>query len=116
VDGYVRLHEIYNLDLKADLVVLSACQTAIGKEFAGEGLAAMTRGFLYAGARRVVASLWSVQDRATAEFMARFYSGLLQKRLSPAAALSAAQTQMAREPRWSSPYFWAGFTLVGDWR
>jgi CHAT domain-containing protein len=115
-DGYVRLHDIYNLHLAADLVVLSACQSALGKEFRGEGLVGLARAFMYAGAPRVVGSLWEVSDRATAELMKAFYAGMLQRHLRPAAALRAAQLEMTRDPRWSSPYYWAGFVLQGDWR
>ena len=115
-NGYLRLHDIYNMRLDADLVVLSACQTALGKEIKGEGLVGLTRAFIYAGAPRVVASLWQVSDLATAELMKTFYRGMLQQHLPPAAALRAAQLQMSREPRWASPYFWAGFVLQGDWK
>jgi CHAT domain-containing protein/tetratricopeptide (TPR) repeat protein len=115
-DGFLRLNTIYNLRLSADLVVLSACQTALGKEVAGEGLVGLTRGFMYAGARRVIASLWQVSDVATAELMKKFYAGMLQRQLPPAAALRSAQLEMAKDPRWSSPYFWAGFVLQGDWQ
>jgi CHAT domain-containing protein/Tfp pilus assembly protein PilF len=115
-DGFVRLHDIYNMRLDADLVVLSACQTALGKNIRGEGLIGLTRGFMYAGAPRVVASLWEVSDLATAELMKKFYTAMLQRHLSPAAALRAAQLEMARDPRWSAPYYWAGFVFQGDWR
>jgi len=115
-DGFLWLNTIYNLRLSADLVVLSACQSALGKEIAGEGLVGLTRGFMYAGARRVIASLWQVDDVATAELMKRFYRGLLQERLTPAAALRAAQLELQHTPQWSSPYFWAGFVLQGDWK
>jgi CHAT domain-containing protein/tetratricopeptide (TPR) repeat protein len=115
-DGFLRLNTIYNLRLSADLVVLSACQTALGKEVAGEGLVGLTRGFMYAGARRVIASLWQVSDVATAELMKKFYAGLLQRRLSASSALRHAQLEMSRDPRWSAPYYWAGFVLQGDWR
>jgi CHAT domain-containing protein/Tfp pilus assembly protein PilF len=115
-DGFLRLHEIYNLRLNADLVVLSACQTALGKEVRGEGLIGLTRGFMYAGAPRVVASLWRVDDRATAELMRRFYQGMLKEGLRPAAALRAAQVSMLKEKRWSDPHYWAAFTLQGEWR
>jgi CHAT domain-containing protein len=115
-NGYLRLADIYNLRLDAELVVLSACQTALGKEIRGEGLVGLTRAFIYAGAPRVVASLWQVSDLATAELMKRFYRGMLQQHLSPAAALRAAQVQMSQDPRWASPYFWAGFVLQGEWR
>jgi CHAT domain-containing protein len=115
-DGFLRLHDIYNLKLAADLVVLSACQTALGREIRGEGLVGLTRGFMHAGSPRVVASLWEVRDRATAELMQRFYRGILTQGLRPAAALRAAQISMWKEPRWSAPFYWAGFVLQGDWR
>jgi CHAT domain-containing protein len=114
-EGFLRLNTIYNMRLSADLVVLSACQSALGKEIAGEGLVGLTRGFMYAGAKRVIASLWQVSDAATAELMKKFYAGLLQRRLPPAAALRSAQLEIARDPRWASPYYWAAFVLQGDW-
>jgi tetratricopeptide (TPR) repeat protein/CHAT domain-containing protein len=115
-DGFLRVHEVYNLKLGADLVVLSACQTALGKEVRGEGLVGMTRGFMYAGSPRVVASLWRVPSKATAELMKRFYRGMLMEGLRPAAALRAAQVAMWREQRWREPYYWAAFVLQGEWR
>ncbi|MGH6693276.1 MAG: CHAT domain-containing protein, partial [Gammaproteobacteria bacterium] len=105
-DGFLRLHDIYNLKLDAALVVLSACQTALGKDIRGEGLIGLTRGFMYAGAPRVVASLWAVEDRATAELMKRFYEGMLTRGLTPAAALRDAQLALRRDRRWSDPYYW----------
>ena len=80
-EGYFRLHDIYNLKLSADLVVLSACNTGLGKEIKGEGLIGLTRGFMYAGAGGVAASLWKVDDEATAELMTRFYEGMFQEGL-----------------------------------
>ncbi|MDQ1728556.1 MAG: hypothetical protein QOD33_681 [Pyrinomonadaceae bacterium] len=115
-DGFLRAHEIYNLNLPAELVVLSACETGLGKEIKGEGLVGLTQGFMYAGARRVVVSLWNVNDKATAELMARFYRGMLKENKTPAAALRSAQMEMSRQPQWQSPYYWAAFTLQGDWR
>jgi tetratricopeptide (TPR) repeat protein len=115
-DGFLRTHEIFNLQLPADLVVLSACQTALGKEIKGEGLVGLTRGFMYAGAERVVASLWQVDDQATAELMKRFYHGMLKENLRPVAALRAAQIEMSKSSRWSSPYYWAGFVIQGEWK
>ncbi len=115
-NGFLRLHDIYNIRVDADLVVLSACQTALGKEIRGEGLVSLTRAFMYAGAPRVVASLWQVSDHATAELMRHFYRGILQQQLPPAAALRAAQRQLAGDPRWAAPYYWAGFVLQGDWQ
>ena len=115
-DGFLRAHEIFNLKLAADVVVLSACQTGLGKEVKGEGLVGLTRGFMYAGAPRVVVSLWSVSDVATAELMTRFYRRMLIEKLAPAKALQAAQASMAREKRFASPFYWAAFTLQGEWR
>jgi len=115
-DGFLRLHDVYNLKLGADLVVLSACRTALGKDVRGEGLVGLTRGFMYAGAPRVVASLWDVKDEATAELMKRFYEAMLRQRMAPAAALRAAQLSMMKEKRWAAPYYWAGFILQGEWR
>jgi CHAT domain-containing protein len=115
-NGFLRMHEIYNLQLPAELIVLSACQTALGKQIRGEGLVGLTRGFMYAGAERVVASLWQVDDLATAELMKRFYRAMLKDGMRPAQALRAAQLDMLKQPRWSSPYFWAAFTIQGEWR
>lgn len=114
-NGRLPLHEIYELQLPAELVVLSACRTALGKEVRGEGLLGLPRGFFYAGAARVLVSLWNVHDEGTAELMVRFYHHLLGEGLSPAAALRAAQRSMLAEARYA-PYHWAGFVLQGDWR
>lgn len=91
-DGFIRLHDIYNLNLPADLVVLSACQTGVGKQIRGEGLIALTRGFIYAGAARVVASLWKVDDEATKYLMIEFYKQMFTNGLKPAAALAKGTT------------------------
>jgi len=114
-DGFLQTHDIYDMKLRADLVVLSACETALGTEIAGEGLVGLTRGFMYAGAPRVVASLWRVPDGATSELMRRFYQNMLSNGLPAAAALRRAEISLRREPRWSSPYYWAAFTLQGEW-
>ncbi len=114
--GFLALEDIYNLDLPAELVVLSACDTGLGKEISGEGLIGLTRGFMYAGASRVVASLWSINDVATADLMARFYQGLLHDHLSAATALRQAQIEMWKRARWKPPYYWAAFQIQGDWR
>lgn len=115
-DGFLRVHEIYTLKIRADLVVLSACQTALGKDVRGEGLVGLTRAFMYAGAPRVVVSLWNVSDQAAAELMTRFYRAMFVEGLRPPAALRAAQIALSREPRWQAPYYWAGFVLQGNWR
>jgi CHAT domain-containing protein/tetratricopeptide (TPR) repeat protein len=115
-EGFLGLHDIYDLKLAADLVVLSGCDTAVGKEVRGEGLMGLTRGFLYAGVPRVVASLWPVQDRAVTELMTHFYRAMWRDGLSPAAALRHAQLSMRRNPRYRDSFSWAGFVLQGDWR
>jgi CHAT domain-containing protein len=115
-DGFLRAHEVFNLKLPAELVVLSACQTGLGKEIKGEGLVGLTRGFMYAGAPRVLVSLWSVSDVGTAELMTRFYREMLKEGKRPAEALQAAQVSMLKEKRFAAPYFWAAFTLQGEWR
>jgi len=115
-DGLLLLPDVFDLELSADLVVLSGCRTALGPHVRGEGLVGLVQGFLYAGAPRVLASLWSVQDRATAEWMRAFYDGLLRDGLRPAAAARAAQRRMRRQPGWETPYHWAGFVLQGEWR
>jgi CHAT domain-containing protein/tetratricopeptide (TPR) repeat protein len=115
-NGFVGLQDIYSLHAPVDLVVLSACRTGLGKDVRGEGLIGLTRGFMYAGASSVIASLWKVDDEATAELMKRFYANLLQRGMTPAAALRAAQNSIRQEPQWHSPYFWAAFTLQGEYR
>ena len=115
-DGFLRANDIYNMKLPAELVVLSACQTGLGKEVKGEGLIGLTRGFMYAGAKRVVVSLWSVNDKATSDLMTSFYRGMLKNNERPAAALRAAQIEMWKQKKWQSPYYWAAFTMQGEWR
>jgi CHAT domain-containing protein len=103
--------------LPVELVVLSACQTGLGKQVRGEGLLGLTRGFMYAGAPRVVVSLWRVDDAATAELMGRFYRHMLGRKRSPAAALRHAKIEMMEaHGDWRAPYFWAGLVLQGDWK
>jgi CHAT domain-containing protein len=110
-EGFLSARRIYNLDWPSDLVVLSACRTALGKERQGEGVMGLTRAFLHAGARRVLVTLWDVQDETTADLMAGFYRGMLLDHLSPAAALRAAQISMLDH---DSPRSWAGFVLQGE--
>jgi CHAT domain-containing protein/tetratricopeptide (TPR) repeat protein len=114
-DGFLRLDEIYNLKLNADLVVLSACRTALGKEIKGEGLIGLARGFMYAGVPRVVTSFWAVDDETTADLMRRFYREMLVNKKRPAAALRAAQVGVWREKR-LPPFYWAAFALQGEWK
>ena len=114
-EGFVRSYEVFNLKLAAELVVLSSCRTGLGKEVKGEGLYGMTRGFMYAGSKRVLVSLWDVQDQATAKLMTDFYRGLLgPKRPPTAAALRDAQIAIWRDGRWQAPYYWAAFVLQGE--
>jgi len=116
INGFLRLNDIFNLNLRAELVVLSACETGLGEEIKGEGLVGLTRGFMYAGTPRVLVSLWKVDDDATAEIMTRFYKLMLEKKLPPAQALREAQLQMQNETEWKSPYYWSAFVLQGEWR
>lgn len=113
--GALMLHEIHQLDIPVELVVLSACETALGKNVRGEGVIGLPRGFLYAGAARVVVSLWKVDDEATAELMTLFYREMIENRQEPAAALRTAQLTLRNNPRWRSPRYWAGFVLQGAW-
>jgi len=115
-NGFLRVYDVYNLRLGSDLVVLSACRTALGEEIKGEGLIGLTRAFLYAGAPRVVATLWEIDDRTTAELMKGFYAGLFSRTERPAAALRQAQIDMWKRKGWDAPYYWAAFTLQGEWR
>lgn len=114
-NGFVGLQDIYRLRAPVNLVVLSACRTGLGKELRGEGLIGLTRGFMYAGASSVVASLWKVDDEATSELMKRFYANMLQSGMTPAAALRTAQNSIRGEPQWNAPYYWAAFVLQGDY-
>ena len=100
---------------QADLVVLSACETALGKEVVGEGLMGLTRAIQYAGARSVLSSLWSIDDRRTAQLMGQFYHHL-EEGESKDSALRSAQLDMLRQPYASRPLYWAAFTLNGDWQ
>ncbi|MGH9930394.1 MAG: CHAT domain-containing protein, partial [Pyrinomonadaceae bacterium] len=110
-DGVLSAYEIFNLKLKADLVVLSACETGLGKEVKGEGLMSLTRAFMYAGTPSVVVSLWNVNDESAADLMIRFYSHLQADRVSKAEALRRAQLETIRIN--GSPFYWAPFVLVG---
>jgi tetratricopeptide (TPR) repeat protein len=114
-NGFLRLHDIYNLKLSADLAVLSACRTGLGKDVKGEGLVGLTRGFMSAGSKSVIASLWKVDDEATAELMEHFYNSMLKDGLPPEAALRAAKAAMWKQERWRSPYYWAAFVFQGEY-
>jgi CHAT domain-containing protein/tetratricopeptide (TPR) repeat protein len=114
-DGYLRLGDIYKLKLSADLVVLSSCDSALGKDLDSEGIIGLPRGFLYAGAKSVIASLWKVNDDATATLMSRLYARI-RKGEGPGSALRGAQLEMIRDEQWSNPYYWAAFVLQGDYK
>ncbi|HZM70969.1 MAG TPA: CHAT domain-containing tetratricopeptide repeat protein [Candidatus Cryosericum sp.] len=116
VEGYLRLRDIGRLHLNADLAVLSGCETGLGRTVGGEGVIGLTRGFTLAGARSVMASLWKIDDLATADLMERFYRGLLVQHLPAPAALRQAQREMEASETWSDPYHWAGFVIQGEWR
>lgn len=114
--GFFSTADVFNMKLGADLVVLSACRTALGRDIYGEGIVGLSRGFMYAGAPRLVASLWTVDDAATAALMTEFYRGVLVRGLRPAAALQAAQRELMRGGRFRDPFYWAAFQLQGEWR
>jgi len=114
-DGYLRLADIYRLKLSADLVVLSACESALGQDLASEGIIGLPRAFLHAGAKSVIASLWKVNDEATAKLMANLYARI-QRGETPSSALRNAQLDMLKDEQWSKPYYWAAFVLQGDYR
>ncbi|MCC5617034.1 tetratricopeptide repeat protein [Nostoc sp. CHAB 5836] len=119
--SFLRLNDIFNLDLPAELIVLSACESGLGDDVQGEGLVGLTRGFMYAGAARVTVSLWKVNDKSTKELMIALYKQILEQKKSPAAALNFAQRQMwqgkdFQNPAWKHPRYWAAFTLQGEWR
>ncbi|MEG3850013.1 CHAT domain-containing protein [Microcoleus sp. herbarium19] len=116
VNGFLRLTDIFNLKLAADLVVLSACQTGLGQNIQGEGMVGLTRGFMYAGAQRVGVSLWNVDDEGTSVLMQKFYQKMLQEKLAPAAALRAAQMELMSQEKWKSPNNRAAFMLQGEWK
>ncbi|MGI2907816.1 CHAT domain-containing protein [Tolypothrix sp. VBCCA 56010] len=114
IDGDLNLNKIYNLKLPVELVTLSACKTGLGKNVQGEGLIGLTRGFMYAGAKRVVVSLWSVNDLTTASLMQQFYQKMLQQNQNPVTAMRAAQLEMWKSGK--APYYWAAFTIQGEWQ
>ncbi|MBL1198988.1 MAG: tetratricopeptide repeat protein [Nostoc sp. GBBB01] len=119
--SFLRLNDIFNLDLPAELIVLSACESGRGEDVQGEGLVGLTRGFMYAGAARVTVSLWNAKDQSTKELMIAFYKQMLEQKKSPAAALNFAQRQMwlrkdLPDTAWKHPRYWAAFTMQGEWR
>lgn len=115
-DGLLQSSEIFNLNLNADLVVLSACQTGLGKLVRGEGMVGLTRAFMYAGTPSVLASLWSVSDMSTATLMGDFYRNLITRKLNKTDALRRAQLAMLSDNQFAHPFYWAPFIMIGDWR
>jgi CHAT domain-containing protein/Flp pilus assembly protein TadD len=117
-NNFLSLTDVFRLNLPAELVVLSGCRTGLGANLRGEGLVGLTRGFMYAGAERILVSLWSVDDEATAALMGQFYEELIDRNRSPAEALRAAQLHLLQDSdsTWQTPYYWAAFTLQGEWK
>jgi CHAT domain-containing protein/tetratricopeptide (TPR) repeat protein len=116
-DGFLRTDEVFNLKLGSPLVMLSACETGLGKEKRGEGVMGLTRAFMYAGAPTVGVSLWSVADKSTADLMVDFYKNLYASGgATPSAAMRAARLNMIAGKKFSAPFYWAPFVLVGDWK
>ena len=115
-DGLLQATEIFNLNLNADLVVLSACQTGLGKLIRGEGMVGLTRAFMYAGTPTVLVSLWSVSDASTATLMGEFYRNLVKEKLGKTEALRKAQLSMLGNEKFAHPFYWAPFVIIGDWR
>jgi CHAT domain-containing protein len=114
-NGLMPLHDIYSLNLSAELTVLSACQTALGKDISGEGFLGLPHSFMSAGSKSVVASLWKVDDRATAKLMTDFYEALLRQGMPTGSALREAKLKTMKQKQWRTPYFWAGFVLQGEY-
>ncbi|HZX73696.1 MAG TPA: CHAT domain-containing protein, partial [Cyclobacteriaceae bacterium] len=113
-DGNLFSGEIYNLDLNAEMVVLSACQTGLGKFSKGEGVIGLSRALIYAGAKNIIVSFWSVADESTAELMVDFYKNLLQKKdQNFREALQQAKVNMIKKGNYSAPYYWAPFVMIG---
>jgi len=115
-DEFFRIHDIYGLNLNADLVVLSACETGLGKEVKGEGLMSLNNAFLQTGAKTVMSSLWKVEDTATLELMKNFYGAMAEEKLTPSQALRQAQIKLRQNSQFRSPFYWAAFTVQGDFR
>jgi CHAT domain-containing protein len=115
-DGFLRTDEIFNLRMNPALVMLSACETGLGKEKRGEGVIGLTRAFMYAGAPTVGVTLWSVADKSTADLMTDFYKRFLGSGTAAPAAMRNAQLSMISAKKYSAPFYWAPFVLVGEWK
>lgn len=116
LNEFFRIQDIYALNLNADLVVLSACETGIGKDIKGEGLMSLNNAFLQTGAKSVMASLWKVEDAATLELMKHFYAAMVNEKLTPSQSLRKAQIKLRENPQYKSPFYWAAFTIQGDFK
>lgn len=114
--GFLTTNEIFNLKLRAEFVVLSACKTGTGKQASGEGIIGLTRAFFYAGTKCVIASLWNIEDAATCELMTNFYKFLLKNKSTPSDALRNAQILMLRNKKYQYPFYWAAFQAHGEWK
>ena len=112
-DGNLFAGEIYNLELEANLVTLSACQTGLGKISKGEGVIGLSRALVYAGAKNIIVSFWSVADQSTADLMRDFYQKMLESKSGYSQNLRQAKLQMIRSENFSAPYYWAPFILIG---
>lgn len=112
--GYLTLPDIVNLQISADLVILSACQTGIGKEVIGEGMLGFTYAFMSIGATKLITTLWDIDDESTSALMTIFYQKLATGK-KPAEALREAQIEIMQQEKWANPFYWAGFTFTGDW-
>ena len=112
-DGFLQASEIYGLNLDADLVVLSACETGLGKTVRGEGVLGLPRAFLFAGAKSVVVSMWSVSDRSTSKYMQEAYRQMVRQNKAPAEAMMRARDTLRRSPEFAHPFYWAPFVLIG---
>jgi CHAT domain-containing protein len=108
----LKTHDVASLDLRSDLVVLSSCDSSAGVNLSGEGVTGLRHAFLSAGAKRVVSSLWSVDDEGSKNLMIAFYSGMLRDSLDPPEALRRSQLQIMRNPPTTAPYYWAAFTIT----
>ena len=115
-DGFLKTSEIFKLNTSAELVVLSACQTGLGKLVRGEGMVGLSRAFMYAGAPSVLVSLWNVSDESTSVLMSEFYRNLVKKGYSKSDAIQRAQVSMIQGEKYAHPFYWAAFILLGDWR
>jgi CHAT domain-containing protein len=115
-DGMLTVKDIFSMNIKANMLVLSACQTGLNEQKPGDELIGLTRAFLYSGTRSIMVSLWSVSAVSTVKLMESFYNKIKNEKMSKAEALQKAQIEMMRDERYAHPYYWAPFILIGDWK